>query len=161
MISFHIVDFEPPKGVSIIAGTSHFIKTVEDLYEALITSSPHIKFGLAFCEASGPTLIRKDGNDEGLTRIAVEIAERISAGHFFVIAIKDAYPINILDRIKHVQEVVNVFVASANPLQFLVAETEQGRAVIGVIDGFKSKGVEGEEEEKERHDVLRKFGYKK
>jgi hypothetical protein len=161
MISFHIVDFEPPEGVNIIAGTSHFIKTVEDLYEALITSSPHIKFGLAFCEASGPTLIRKDGNDEGLTRIAVEIAERISAGHFFVIAIKDAYPINILDRIKHVQEVVNVFVASANPLQFLVAETEQGRAVIGVIDGFKSKGVEGEEEEKERHDILRKFGYKK
>jgi hypothetical protein len=161
MISFHIVDFKPPEGVNIIAGTSHFIKTVEDLYEALVTSSPYIKFGIAFCEASGPTLIRKDGNDQDLIKLAVELAEKISAGHFFVIAIKNAYPINVLDRIKHVQEIVNIYTASANPLQFLIAETDQGRTVIGVVDGFKSKGVEGEKEEKERHELLRKFGYKR
>ncbi len=161
MISFHVVEIKPPEGVNVIAGVSHFIKTVEDLYEALITASPTIKFGIAFCEASGPTLIRYDGNDEELINLAVEYAKRISAGHFFIVTLKNAYPINVLDRIKHVQEVVNILTASANPLQFIVAETEQGRAVLGVVDGFKSKGVEDEDAKKERHEILRKFGYKK
>lgn len=161
MVTLHVVDIKPPEGVNVIAGTSHFIKTVEDLYEALVTASPGIKFGIAFCEASGPTLIRYDGNDEELTKLAVEYAKKVSAGHFFVVVIKNAYPINVLDRIKHVQEVVNVMVATANPIQFIVAETDQGRAVLGVVDGFKSKGVEGDEEKKERHELLRKLGYKK
>jgi len=161
LVTLHVVDIKPPEGVNVIAGTSHFIKTVEDLYEALVTASPGIKFGIAFCEASGPTLIRYDGNDEELTKLAVEYAKKVSAGHFFVVVIKNAYPINVLDRIKHVQEVVNVMVATANPIQFIVAETDQGRAVLGVVDGFKSKGVEGDEEKKERHELLRKLGYKK
>lgn len=161
MISFNVVEIKPPEGINIIAGISHFIKTVEDLYEALITSSPTIKFGIAFCEASGPTLIRYDGNDEELTDLAVEYAKKISAGHFFIITLKNAYPINVLNRIKNVQEVVSILTASANPLQFIIAETEQGRAVLGVVDGFKSKGVEDEEAKKERYEILRKFGYKK
>jgi len=161
MVTLHVIDIKPPEGVNVIAGVSHFIKTVEDLYEALITASPQIKFGIAFCEASGPTLIRYDGNDDELINLAVEYAKKVSAGHFFIITIKNAFPINVLDRIKHVQEVVNVIVATANPLQFIIAETEQGRAVLGVVDGFKSKGVEGDEEKKERYEILRKFKYKK
>jgi len=161
MVTLHVIDIKPPEGVNVIAGVSHFIKTVEDLYEALITASPQIKFGIAFCEASGPTLIRYDGNDDELINLAVEYAKKVSAGHFFIITIKNAFPINVLDRIKHVQEVVNVMVATANPLQFIIAETEQGRAVLGVVDGFKSKGVEGDKEKKERYEILRKFKYKK
>jgi len=161
MINFHVIDIKPPEGVNVILGISHFIKTVEDLYEALITASPTIKFGIAFCEASGPTLIRYDGNDDELIKLAVEYAKKVSAGHFFVITLRDAYPINVLNRIKNVQEVVSLLAATANPIQIIIAETKQGRAVLGVVDGFKSKGVEDEEAKKERHKFLREIGYKK
>lgn len=161
MVELKVVSIKIPKDVNIIAGTSHFIKTIEDLYEALITSSPFLKFGIAFCEASGPTLIRYDGNDEFLTKLAVEYAEKVSAGHFFVILLKEGYPINVLHKIKNVDEVLNIIVATANPVQFIIAETDQGRAVLGVVDGFKSKGVESEKDIEERYEFLRKIGYKK
>ncbi len=160
-LEIEVIPIKIPDGVNIIAGTSHFIKTVEDLYEALATSSPHLKFGIAFCEASGPTLIRYDGNDEDLTNFAVDVAKKVAAGHFFVVAIKEGYPINVLPKIRNVDEIVNVMVATANPVQFLVVETDQGRAVIGVVDGFKSKGVEGKEDKEHRHKFLRDIGYKK
>lgn len=156
-----VVSIKPPEGVNVIAGTSHFIKTVEDVYEALATSSPYIKFGIAFCESSGPALIRYDGNDEELTKLAVEYAKQVAAGHFFIILIKNAYPINVLPKLKQVDEIVNFLCATGNPVQFIIAETEQGRAVLGVVDGWKSKGVEDEEHKKERHGFLRKIGYKK
>lgn len=161
MVQLKVIEYKPPEGVNLIAGISHFIKTVEDIYEALATSSPFIKFGIAFCEASGPTLIRYDGNDEDLVKEAIEIAKNVSAGHFFVVLIKDAYPINVLPKLREVDEIVNIMVATANPVQFVIAETEQGRAVLGVVDGYKSKGVEGEEDKRERHEFLRKIGYKK
>ncbi len=161
MLEFKIVSIKPPEGVNIIAGTSHFIKSVEDIYEALVTSSPYLKFGIAFCEASGPTLIRYDGNDEELTKLAVEYAKEVSAGHFFIIVIKNGYPINVLPKLKQVDEILNIIVATANPVQFIIAETEQGRAVLGVVDGFKSKGVESDKDKKERYEFLRKIGYKK
>lgn len=160
-MEFKLIEYKPPEGVNIIAGTSHFIKTVEDLYEALATTSPHLKFGIAFCEASGPTLIRYDGNDESLTKEAISIAERVAAGHFFVILLREGYPINVMPKIKKVDEVLNIIVATANPVQFIIAETSQGRAVLGVVDGFKSKGVEEEKDRMERHEFLRKIGYKK
>ncbi len=156
-----MVDVKLPEGVNMIAGMSHFIKTVEDLYEALATSALGLKFGIAFCEASGHVLIRYDGNDEELTNLAVEIAKKISAGHFFVVVIKNGFPINVLDKIRKVDEIVNIMVATANPTQFIIAETEQGRAVLGVVDGFKSKGVEDERHREERHEFLRKIGYKR
>jgi len=160
-MEFHVIDIKLPEGVSIILGTSHFIKTVEDLYEALITSATNIEFGVAFCEASGPTLIRYDGNNEELTKLAVKIAEKISAGHAFVVLIKNAWPINVLDKIKKVDEIVTLHAATSNPLQVIVVETDQGRGIVSVIDGFKSKGVETENHKKERHEFLRKIGYKK
>ncbi|MHA1590123.1 MAG: adenosine-specific kinase [Candidatus Njordarchaeales archaeon] len=160
-VEIKVIEIKPPEGVNIILGQSHFIKTVEDLYEALITASTSIKFGLAFVESSGPCLVRYDGNDEELTKLAVEYARKIAAGHLFVILLKDAWPINVLNRIKNVMEVVTLFAATANPVQVIVAETEQGRGVLGVIDGFHTKGVETEKEKKERHEFLRKIGYKR
>ena len=160
-MDIEVVSVEIPEGVNIIAGMSHFIKTVEDLYEALATSSPHLKFGIAFCEASGPTLIRYDGNDDELTKFAVDVAKRVAAGHFFIVAIREGYPINVLHKIRKVDEIVNILCATANPVQFLVVETEQGRGVIGVVDGYKSKGVESEEDRKHRHKFLRNIGYKR
>ncbi|KSW12297.1 adenosine monophosphate-protein transferase [Pyrodictium occultum] len=157
----HVVDIPVPEGTNVIVGQAHFIKTVEDLYEALVTSAPGIKFGLAFCEASQKRLIRYEGNDEGLEKLAIEAARRIAAGHVFVIYIKDAWPINVLNAIKNVQEVVTIFAATANPLQVLVAETSQGRGVIGVVDGYTPVGVETEEDRAERRAFLRKIGYKK
>ena len=159
-IKFEVIQIPIPKGVNVIVGTSHFIKTVEDLYEALITSSPNIKFGIGFCEASGDRLIRYDGNDEELIKLAIDTALKVGAGHFFVIYIKDAWPINVLNALKNVQEVVNILAATANPLQVIVAETNQGRGVIGVVDGFTPLGVEDEEKIKERKEFLRKIGYK-
>ncbi|MUN28194.1 adenosine-specific kinase [Sulfuracidifex metallicus] len=160
-VKIDVVRVEIPEGTNVIVGQSHFIKTVEDLYEALVTSSPVIKFGIGFCEASGKRLIRKDGNDEKLTNLAVESCKRIAAGHVFVIYILNGYPINVLNRIKNVDEVIRIFASTANPLQVLVAETDQGRGVIGVVDGITPLGVEGEEDVKERHDLLRKIGYKR
>lgn len=151
-----------PEGCNVIVGQSHFIKTVEDLFEALATSSPSLLFGIAFCEASGDRLIRRDGNDEGLIACAVENARAISAGHCFVVVIKNGYPINVLGRIKAVQEVCAVFAATANALQIVVAESEQGRGVVGVIDGQPPLGTEDESGREWRMDLLRNVvGYKR
>ena len=147
---------------NIIIGQSHFIKTVEDLYEALVTSSPTLEFGIAFCEASGDCLIRHDGNKEDLEEKAIEYAKQINAGHVFVILLRKGYPINVLNRVKNVQEVCRVFAATANPLQVLIANTDQGRGVIGVVDGFKTTGVEDKEDQKNRKYLLREIiGYKR
>ncbi len=147
---------------NIIIGQAHFIKTVEDLYEALITSSPGIKFGIAFNEASGDRLIRTDGNDAELTKESIEIANKIGAGHSFVILIENAYPINVLNRIKQVMEVVNIYAATANPVKVLVYDDgKEGRAILGVIDGKKPLGIEKESDKEKRHKFLRDIGYKR
>jgi adenosine/AMP kinase len=156
-----IVQIEIPKDANVIIGQAHFIKTVEDLYEALMNSLPSIKFGIAFCEASGKRLIRYDGNDEELIKLAIEQARKIGAGHTFIVYIKNAYPINVLKYIKEVPEVIRIFAATANPLQVIVVETEQGRGIIGVVDGNTPLGIEDEENKKERYEFLRKIGYKK
>ncbi len=151
-----------PDECNIIIGQSHFIKTVEDIFEALVTSSPSVEFGIAFCEASGDCLVRHDGNKKDLVDAAIENAKAINAGHVFVVILRNAFPINVLDRIKNVQEVCRVFAATANPLQVLVAETEQGRGVIGVIDGSKTVGVEDENGREWRKGLLRNIiGYKR
>lgn len=155
------VKLEVPSGLNLIIGQAHFIKTVEDIYETLVGSSPSIKFGIAFCESSGPALIRFDSNDKTLEDVAVQFAQKLSAGHIFVIVLGNAYPINVLSRIKAIDEVVNIYCATANPVEVILAETEQGRGILGVIDGVKTSGVEGEKEKKERHEFLRKIGYKR
>ncbi|MDT7875177.1 MAG: adenosine-specific kinase [Sulfolobus sp.] len=160
-IKIDVVRVEIPEGTNVIIGQSHFIKTVEDLYETLASSSPTLRFGIAFCEASGKRLIRWDGNDEELIKMAQQTALKIGAGHTFVIYLKNGYPINVLNRIKNVEEVVRIFAATANPLQVLVAETDQGRGIIGVVDGYTPLGIEGEADIKERKELLRKFGYKR
>jgi uncharacterized protein len=150
-----------PENCNIIVGQSHFIKTAEDLYEAITTGCAHCKFGIAFCEASGPCLIRVEGNDEELKRVSAENAIVMGAGHAFVILLKDAFPINVLNAIKACSEVCHVFCATANPLEAIVAETAQGRGILGVIDGFSPKGIESEEDAKTRREFLRKIGYKR
>ncbi len=139
---------------------AHFIKTPEDLYEALINSVPQIKFGIGFCEASGPCLVRHEGNDEELRDFAKQKTLELACGHSFLIVIKNAYPLNVLDKIKKVPEVCTVYAATANTLEVLIVETEQGRGIIGVVDGFKSKGIESEQDIAERRAFLRKIGYK-
>jgi adenosine/AMP kinase len=160
-VKIFAIPIKIPEGANVIIGRSHFIKTVEDIYESLVTSVPGIKFGLAFNEASGKRLVRYEGNDEELVKAAIEAALSIGAGHTFVLFIRGAYPINILNQLKMVQEVVSLYVATGNPVQVIVAETDQGRAVIGVVDGYTPLGVEGEEDKKERREFLRKIGYKK
>ena len=155
-----IVKIENPQGYNLILGQAHFIKTVEDLYETLITSSPHLKFGLAFCESSGPCLVRYAGNDEELTELAKSNAWNISAGHTFIIFLKEGYPVNVLNAVKMVPEVCHIYCATANPLEVVIVETEQGRGVMGVVDGFKSEGIEGEKEIADRKRLLRQIGYK-
>ncbi|MCM8782539.1 MAG: adenosine-specific kinase [Candidatus Omnitrophica bacterium] len=159
-MEFKAVKINKPDDTNVIIGQSHFIKTVEDLYEALIGAVPGIKFGLGFCESSGECLVRVDGNDDELKKAAVENALTIGAGHCFVIILRNAYPINILNAIKNVQEVCNIYCASANPVEVILAETEQGRAVLGIVDGLKPKGVETEDGIKWRKGFLRKIGYK-
>ena len=154
------VRMELPDGSNLIVGQSHFIKTVEDLYEAIVGSVPGAKFGLAFNEASGPCLVRSEGNDEDLRRAAIRNAQAIAAGHVFVVLIRDAYPINLLPRIREVQEVCSIFCATANPVEIVVAESDQGRGVLGVIDGFPPKGIETPADVTARKELLRKFGYK-
>jgi uncharacterized protein len=149
-----------PEGCNIIVGQSHFIKSAEDLYEILVTGCPHSKFGIAFCEASAPCLIRLEGNDAELKKIAAENAANMGAGHTFIILLKDAFPINILNAVKACPEVCNIFCATANPLDVILAETDQGRGVLGVIDGFPPKGVETEADVKARREFLRRIGYK-
>lgn len=150
-----------PEKANVIIGKSHFIKTVEDIYEVLVTSVPGIKFGLAFNEASGKRLVRYEGNDEELVNAAIDAALKIGAGHAFVLFIRNAYPINVLNQLKNVQEIVTLYVATGNPIEVIVAETEQGRTVIGVIDGYPPVGVETDEDKNERYAFLRKIGYKK
>lgn len=156
-----VVDIPIPENTNVIIGQAHFIKTVEDLYEALVTSTPNIKFGLAFCEASQKRLIRYDGNDEELKKYAIDAAKRIAAGHVFVIYIRNAWPINVLNALKQVQEVVTLYAATANPLQVIIVETDQGRGIIGVVDGYTPIGVEEERDIAERKEFLRKIGYKR
>lgn len=155
-----IVTMEIPEEANIIIGQTHFIKTVEDLYEVMINAVPRIKFGIAFCEASGPRLVRAEGNDSNLKEIAIKNALNIAAGHTFVILIKEAFPVNVLNSIKACQEVCSIFCATANPVQVIMAETEQGRGVLGVIDGYSPKGVEDEKDIQNRKQFLRKIGYK-
>jgi hypothetical protein len=155
------VPLEIPEGGNLILGQTHFIKTVEDVYEAIVNTVPQMKFGVAFNEASGPCLTRVDGNDEALQALAARNASAIAAGHIFVIAMLNGYPINVLGRIKDVPEVCSIFCATANPAEVVVAQTEQGRGVLGVIDGFPPKGVETEADAHARHDFLRKIGYKR
>lgn len=149
-----------PDGSNLILGQSHFIKTIEDLYEVLVCTSPSAKFGIAFCEASGPCLIRVAGNDSAMQTVAVENAQAIAAGHSFVIVLKEAYPINVLNAIKQCQEVCNIYCATANPVEVIVAESTQGRGILGVIDGSSPKGVEEEKDANARRDFLRTVGYK-
>ena len=159
-VQLELVQVENPNELNLIFGQSHFIKTVEDLYECLVQSCPGIKFGIAFCEASGPCLIRTDGNDPELVTLAQKNAEKIGCGHSFIVFLKDAFPINVLKSVQSVAEIVNIFAATANPLQVVVAKSEQGRGVMGVIDGFSPKGVEKEEDKKNRHSFLRTIHYK-
>jgi uncharacterized protein len=151
---------EPPADVQIVLAQSHFIKTVEDVSECLVSCVPNIKYGIAFCEASGPCLVRHAGNDKSLELLATDYAFKISAGHSLIILIKDAFPINILPRLKDVPEIANIYCATANPIEVIFVETDQGTAILGVVDGFKSKGVEGETDIEERKQFLRKIGYK-
>ena len=155
-----VVDVNVPEGCNAILGQSHFIKTVEDLYEALVNAVPNIEFGLAFCESSGPCLVRVDGNDAELKELASKTAFALSAGHSFIIFMRNAYPINVLDKVKAVPEVCNIFSATANPFQVILAETEQGRGILGVVDGYASKAIESERDVQERKAFLRKVGYK-
>ena len=159
-MEFKSVPLETPQGCNLILGHSHFIKTVEDLHEVMVGTSPQVKFGLAFCEASGPCLIRVSGNDEMLQAVATKNAQAIAAGHSFVILLKEAFPINFLNGIKQCQEVCTIYCATANPVEVIIAETGQGRGIIGVVDGFSPKGVEGVEDVKARQQLLRKIGYK-
>ena len=155
------VKVEFPEGSNVILGQSHFIKTVEDVYEAIVGTVPQARFGLAFCEASGPCLIRVEGNDDELKRLAADNAMRIGAGHSFIILLRESYPINVLNKIKEVQEVCGIFCATANPLEVLVVDNGTGRGIVGVIDGERAKGIEGDKDIADRTDLLRRIGYKR
>ncbi|MCP4685644.1 MAG: adenosine monophosphate-protein transferase [bacterium] len=157
----HVVKVDIPEGLNVIFGMSHFIKTVEDLYEALITSSPSLKFGIAFCEASQQRLVRTDGNDADLTELAAKAAFDVGCGHTFFIYMAEGFPINVLGRVKAVDEVCRIFCATANPVQVIVAATDLGRGVLGVVDGQAPLGVETDEDKVARVEFLRKIGYKR
>jgi adenosine/AMP kinase len=161
MLNLHLVPLEVPENGNLILGQSHFIKTVEDVYEAMVNTVPQMKFGIAFNEASGPCLTRVEGNDDALKALAAKNASAVGAGHIFVVVMRDGYPINVLGRIKDVPEVCSIFCATANPVQAVVAESEQGRGVLGVIDGVPPKGVEGPEDVEKRRGFLRMIGYKR
>ncbi len=160
-MEIHEIELVPPEGFQLILGQSHFIKTVEDLYETLSSSMPGAKFGVAFCESSGPALLRYDGSDAEATELAKGFGLKLSAGHSFVVVLKGAYPINVLGRIKAVEEVVGIYCATANNVVVLVADTKEGRAILGVADGSRTKGIESESDKEERHRLLRKIGYKR
>lgn len=154
------IKIQKPENINMILGQSHFIKTVEDIHEAMVNAVPGVKFGIAFCEASGPCLVRFSGTDPELMELAKNNAYTLSSGHCFIIFMKDTYPINVLNAIKNVPEVCRIFCATANPVEVIIAETEQGRGILGVIDGFKSQGIETSEDIIARKELLRKFGYK-
>jgi hypothetical protein len=160
-LELEVISVDKPQDLNVIIGHSHFIKTVEDIYEVLIGSMPSIKFGLAFAEASGKCLVRTEGNDENLKKIATENILSIGCGHMFFIALELAYPINVLNQIKNIPEVCRIFCASANPIEVIVAQSKMGRAFLGVVDGSSPKGVEEESDISWRRDLLRKIGYKR
>ena len=155
-----VIPIDVPEGANIVLGQSHFIKTVEDIHEAIVCAVPNAKFGIAFNESSGPCLVRVSGNEQELTTLAGKAALKLGAGHSFIVFLKDAYPINVLDRIKAVPEVCSIFAATANPIQVVVAETDQGRGILGVIDGLKPKDIESPKDVEDRKSFLRKIGYK-
>ncbi len=155
------VGLEVPEGYQLILGQAHFIKTLEDLYETLVSSMPEIKFGIAFCEASGKALVRFEGTDQKSSELAQEYALKVRAGHSFVVVLKGAYPINVLNRVKMLDEVAGIFCATSNKVTVLVAETGSGRGILGVVDGVSAAGLESAEDRAERHELLRKIGYKK
>lgn len=160
-MEIHTIHIEKPEDVNFILGQSHFIKTVEDVHEALVSTVPGIKFGLAFCEASGKCLIRWTGTDQAMIELAQKNAQALGAGHSFILFLGEGfYPINVLNTVKALPEVARIFCATANPADVLVAETEQGRGILGVVDGFAPKGIEGPEDQAWRKDFLRKIGYK-
>jgi adenosine/AMP kinase len=161
--AFEIVmeEIENPEGLNFILGHSHFIKTVEDLYEVMACAVPGAKFGIAFCEASGDCLVRLEGNEPDLVELAKKNALALGAGHSFIIFMRDCYPINVLNAVKGLQEVCTIYCATANPVQAILAQSAQGRGLLGVIDGFSPKGIEGPGEVAERTALLRKFGYKR
>jgi adenosine/AMP kinase len=150
-----------PEGCNIILGQSHFVKTVEDLYEAMVTSIPSPKFGIAFCEASGPRKVRREGTDPDMIQAAEKNAKALSAGHSFIIVMKDCFPINALNAVKMCPEVCRIYCATANPTEVIIAETEQGRGILGVVDGEPPVGIETEDDVKQRKELLRNFGYKR
>jgi uncharacterized protein len=154
------VTIDKPEELNLILGQAHFIKTIEDLYEALIGSSPHLRFGIAFCESSGPRLVRRAGNDEELVELAVRNVLAIGAGHSFLVFLREGYPVNVLNQVKQVPEVCRIFCATANPVEVVLTETERGRAILGVVDGATPLGVEAEEDVAARRDLLRTIGYK-
>ena len=161
MVELLIARMEIPEEANIIIGQSHFIKTVEDIYEAVVSTAPQARFGLAFNESSGACLVRSEGNDAMLRETAIRNAQALAAGHVFVLLIRNAYPINLLHAIRNVPEVCSIYCATANPVEVVLARGEQGRGVMGVIDGSSPKGVEGEADVEWRHDLLRKIGYKR
>ncbi len=156
-----LLKIDMPKETNMILGTAHFIKTVEDVFEAMVNSVPGIRFGLAFCESSGECLVRVEGTDEEHKKAAAENMLKLGCGHSFLVFMRNAYPINVLNALKNVPEVCTIHAATANPLEVVIAETEQGRGILGVVDGLKPKGIEDEEGIKWRKDILRKFGYKR
>ncbi len=159
-MDFKIIKIEKPEEMNMILGHSHFIKTVEDIYEAMVNAVPGAKFGLAFCEASGPCLVRCTGTDEDLVELAKKNAFNLAAGHSFILFMKDMFPVNVLNPIKNVPEVCRIFCATANPVEVLIVETELGRGIVGVVDGFLSKGIETETDIQHRKEFLRTIGYK-
>ena len=159
-MEFLTVKIEKPEDANVILGQAHFIKTIDDVYEALVGSSPHLRFGIAFCEASGPCLVRRAGNDEDLIALAVENATTIGAGHSFIVFLREGFPVNVLNQLKQVSEVCHIFCATANPVEVIVAQTESGRGIAGVVDGASPLGIETEEDVAARHDLLRRIGYK-
>jgi len=161
VVKIEAVKIDIAEGCNVILGQTHFIKSVEDLYEVLACNLPQGRFGVAFCEASGPCLIRLEGNDPAMRDAASSIAQKVGCGHFFSIVLQDAFPIHVLNGIKACAEVCSVFCATANPVEVIVAEAAQGRGVLGVVDGYSPKGVEGEEDVRKRKEFLRKIGYKR
>lgn len=159
-LRIEVVRVEVPEGCNVVIGVTHFIKSVEDIYEAVKSSVPDVEFGLGFCEASGPCLVRVEGNSGELRRVAGEQALRIGVGHSFILYLRKAYPVNVLNELKRVPEVCTILCATANPVQVIVAETDQGRAVLGVVDGFKPRGIEDDRDREERKQFLRRIGYK-
>lgn len=155
-----VIKIEMPEGCNLILGMTHFIKSVEDIHELMVNSVPNVKFGVAFCEASGDRLVRFSGNDDDLAKAAAANIHRLAAGHSFLIFMRDAYPVNILTSLKNVYEIVNIFCATANPVEALVARTQQGGGILGVIDGESPLGIEDDAAKKKRHDFLRMIGYK-